>query len=81
VLSVTIRISKAQVALGRLFLKEGKAREALTHLAVAAHLEPRDKLPHYLLASAQGAGRPEAARRELDLYRKLGASDDENLEP
>lgn len=73
---------EAQIALGRLFLKEGKAREAITHLAVAAHLEPRDKLSHYLLASAhKSLGDQEAARRELDLYRKLGASDDENLEP
>jgi tetratricopeptide (TPR) repeat protein len=80
---------EAQVALGRLLLKEGKAREAIAHLEVAAHLEPRDKLSHYLLASAhKSLGDQDAARRELDLYRKLGnsgkpdgASDDEHLEP
>jgi len=80
---------EAQVALGRLLLKEGKAREAIAHLEVASHLEPRDKLSHYLLASAyKSLGDPDAARRELDLYRKLGASgkpdgasDDEHLEP
>jgi tetratricopeptide (TPR) repeat protein len=80
---------EAQVALGRLFLKEGKAREAIAHLEVAAHLEPRDKLSHYLLASAhKSLGDQDAARRELDLYRKLGASgkpdgasEDEHLEP
>ena len=73
---------EAQVALGRLFLKEGKAREAVAHLEVAARLEPRAKLSHYLLASAyKSLGDPDAARRELDLYRKLGASDDEHLEP
>jgi len=80
---------EAQVALGRLLLKEGKACEAIEHLEVASHLEPRDKLSHYLLASAyKSLGDPDAARRELDLYRKLGASgkpdgasDDEHLEP
>ena len=80
---------EAQVAIGRLFLKEGKAREAIAHLELAAHLEPRDKLSHYLLASAhKSLGDQDAARRELDLYRKLGASgkpdgasDDEHLEP
>jgi tetratricopeptide (TPR) repeat protein len=73
---------EAQIALGRLLLKEGKAREAIAHLEVAAHLEPRDKLTHYLLASAyKSLGDQDAARRELDLYRKLGASDDRNLEP
>jgi len=73
---------EAQVALGRLFLREGKAREAIPHLEVAARLEPRDKLSHYLLASAHKLlGDQDAARHELDLYRKLGASDDEHLEP
>lgn len=80
---------EAQIALGRLLLKQGKAREAITHLEVAARLEPRDKLSHYLLASAhKSVGDQDAARRELDLYRKLGASekpdgpsDDEHLEP
>jgi tetratricopeptide (TPR) repeat protein len=80
---------EAQVALGRLFLKEGKAREAIAHLEVAAHLEPRDKLSHYLLASAhKSLGDQDAARRELELYRKLGASgkqndasEDDHLEP
>jgi tetratricopeptide (TPR) repeat protein len=73
---------EAQIALGRLLLKEGKAREAIAHLEVAAHLEPRDKLTHYLLASAyKSLGDQDAARRELDLYRKLGASDDQSLEP
>ena len=80
---------EAQIALGRLFLKEGKAREAIPHLEAAARLEPRDKLSHYLLASAyKSLGDPDTARRELDLYRKLGAtgkrdgaSDDEHLEP
>ena len=80
---------EAQVALGRLFLKEGKSREAIAHLEVAARLDPRDKLSHYLLASAyKSLGDPDAARRELHLYRKLrasgkpdGASEDEHLEP
>jgi len=80
---------EAQVALGRLFLKQGKPREAIFHLELAAHLEPHDKLSHYLLASAHKLlGDQNAARRELDLYRKLGASEktngapnDEHLEP
>ena len=80
---------EAQLALGRLFLKEGKGRDAIAHLEVATHLEPRDKLSHYLLASAhKSLGDQDAARRELDLYRKLNASgksnaesDDEHLEP
>ena len=80
---------EAQIAIGRLFLKEGKSREAIAHLDVAARLDPRDKLSHYLLGSAyKSLGDPDAARRELDLYRKLrssaktdDASNDENLEP
>jgi tetratricopeptide (TPR) repeat protein len=80
---------EAQIALGRLLLKENKAREAIVHLEVAARLEPRAKLSHYLLASAhKSLGDQDAARRELDLYRKLNASgkqddasDDEKLEP
>lgn len=80
---------EAQLALGRLFLKEGKGRDAIAHLEVAAHLEPRAKLSHYLLASAHKLlGDQEAARHELELYRKLnasgkasGESDDEHLEP
>jgi len=80
---------EARIALGRLLLKQGKAREAIVHLEVATRLEPRDKLSHYLLASAhKSLGDQDAARRELDLYRKLGASgkpddasDVEKLEP
>jgi tetratricopeptide (TPR) repeat protein len=73
---------EARIALGRLLLKQGKAREAIAHLEIAARLEPRDKLSHYLLASAhKSVGDQDAARRELDLYRKLGKSDDEPVEP
>jgi tetratricopeptide (TPR) repeat protein len=73
---------EARIALGRLLLKQGKAREAIAHLEVAARLEPRDKLSHYLLASAhKSVGDQDAARRELDLYRKLGASNAELVEP
>ena len=73
---------EAQVALGRLFLKQGQPREAIAHLEVAARLDPRDKLSHYLLSSAhKSLGDQDAARRELDLYRKLGKSDDEHPEP
>jgi tetratricopeptide (TPR) repeat protein len=80
---------EAQIGLGRLMLKQGNPREAIAHLEVAARVEPRDTLPHYLLASAyKSLGDPAAASRELELYRKLresaklaGASVEEHLEP
>jgi tetratricopeptide (TPR) repeat protein len=80
---------EAQIGLGRLLLKQGSPREAIPHLEHAARLEPRETLPHYLLASAyKSLGDSAGAGRELDLYRKLrasskrgGTSDDENTEP
>jgi tetratricopeptide (TPR) repeat protein len=80
---------EAQVGLGRLLLKQGNARDAIPHLQRAARVEPRDMLPHYLLASAyKSLGDSSGAGRELDLYRKLrasrkpaGASDDDPAEP
>jgi predicted Zn-dependent protease len=80
---------EAQIGLGRLLLKQGSPREAIPHLERAARLEPRDTLPHYLLASAyKSLGDASGAVRELDLYRKLRASgkrptaaDDEPNEP
>ena len=80
---------EAQIGLGRLLLKQGNAREAIAHLEQASRAEPRDMLPHYLLASAYKLlGDSGAAGRELDIYRKLraagktdGLSKDENPEP
>ena len=80
---------EAQIGLGRLLLKQGSPREAIPHLEHAARLEPRDTLPHYLLASAyKSLGDASGVVRELDLYRKLraserrsGTSDEEHTEP
>ncbi len=79
---------EAQVGLARLLLKQGSPREAIPHLEHAARLEPRDTLPHYLLAAAhKSLGNADAADRELNLYRTLRASakraatDDEHTEP
>jgi tetratricopeptide (TPR) repeat protein len=79
---------EAQVGLARLLLKQGSPREAIPHLEQAARLEPRDTLPHYLLATAHKTlGNAAAADRELNLYRTLrasakgtGAPDDEHTE-
>lgn len=80
---------EAQVGLARLLLKQGSAREAIPHLEQAARLEPRETVPHYLLATAhKSLGNAAAADRELNLYRTLRASakhtgraDDEHTEP
>src|SRR6266446_1006177 len=80
---------EAQVGLARLLIKQGSPREAIPHLEQAVRLEPRDTLPHYLLATAHKTlGNAAAADRELNLYRTLrasgkhtGAADDEPTEP
>jgi tetratricopeptide (TPR) repeat protein len=80
---------EAQIALARLLLRQGGAREAVPHLEHAARLEARDPPPHYLLASAcKALGDPAGAAREMDVYRKLrasgkpdGAEDDEPTKP
>lgn len=66
---------EAQIGLARLLLKQGSPRDAVQHLELAAHLEPADTLPHYLLASAyKSLGDAAGAGRELDVYRSLRAS-------
>ncbi|HXI43104.1 MAG TPA: tetratricopeptide repeat protein [Bryobacteraceae bacterium] len=80
---------EAQMGLARVLLKQRKPREAIPHLEQAVRLEPRDTLPHYLLATAhKSLGNAAAADRELNLYRTLrssakraGTADDEHTEP
>lgn len=41
-----------QIALGRVFLMQGKAKQALAHLQIARHLEPNDAAVYVNLANA-----------------------------
>lgn len=64
---------EARVGMAKTLLGLGQAAEALPHLQVAARLDPNDKVPHYLLASAyKSLGDSGQAAREFEVYRKLG---------
>jgi tetratricopeptide (TPR) repeat protein len=64
---------EARVGMAKTLLGLGQAAEALPHLQVAARLDPNDKVPHYLLASAyKTLGDSGQAAKEFEVYRKLG---------
>jgi predicted Zn-dependent protease len=66
---------EAQVGLAKVLLTMGQTAAALPHLQAAAHLEPDNKIPHYLMASAyKTLGNPEQAAVEFAIYRKLDAN-------
>jgi predicted Zn-dependent protease len=63
---------EAQVGLAKVLLTMGQTAAALPHLKAAAHLEPDNKIPHYLMASAyKSLGNPDQAAKEFAIYRKL----------
>ena len=54
----------------------GHTADAVTHLAEAERLDPENKIPHYLLASAyRSLGDSDQAAKEFAAYKRLGASD------
>lgn len=64
---------EAQVGIARTLLKLGRPADALPHLNEAARLDPGNKIPHYLLASAyKSLGDSAAAAKEIALYQKIG---------
>ena len=66
---------EARLGLGRVLLKLNKPAEAVPHLQAAAHLDDRNKLPHYLLGNAFTAiGDATRASSEFAIYKKLGGS-------
>ena len=63
---------EAQVGIAKTLMKLGRPGDALPHLAEAARLDPGNKIPHYLLASAyRSMGDTASAAREISLYQKL----------
>jgi tetratricopeptide (TPR) repeat protein len=64
---------EAQVGLAKTLLESGRTADALPHLQEAARLDPENKIPHYLLASAYKAlGNANEAAKEFAAYKKLG---------
>jgi tetratricopeptide (TPR) repeat protein len=65
---------EARIGMAKTLLGLGKTAEALPHLREAVRLDPEDKIPHYLLASAyKTLGDSNQAAREFEMYRKLNA--------
>ena len=63
---------EAQVGIAKTLMKLGRPGDALPHLAEASRLDPGNKIPHYLLASAyKSIGDAASAAREISLYQKL----------
>jgi tetratricopeptide (TPR) repeat protein len=63
---------EAQVGIAKTLMKLGRPGDALPHLAEAARLDPGNKIPHYLLASAyKSMGDAASAAKEFGLYQKL----------
>jgi tetratricopeptide (TPR) repeat protein len=72
-LDAHLEFEEAQVGIARVLLNLGRTAEAIPHLTVAARLDPGNKLPHYLLASAyKSLGNTAAAAQEIAVYKALG---------
>ena len=66
---------EARVAIAKVLLTMGQTAAALPYLQSAARLEPGNKVPHYLLASAyKTLGNPDQAAKEFAVYRELDVS-------
>ncbi len=66
---------EAQIALAKTLLEQGRAAEALPRLQRAAQVEPRNKVPHYLLGTAYKAlGQADRANQEFAAYKQLDSS-------
>ena len=56
-------------------LELGRTADAVSHLQKAERLDPENKIPHYLLASAyRSLGDSAGAAKEFAVYKRLGAS-------
>jgi len=63
---------EARIGMAKTLLATGQTAAALPHLQAAEHLQPENKIPHSLLASAyKQLGNPEEASQEFAAYRKL----------
>lgn len=66
---------EARVAMAKVLLTMGQTSAAVPYLRAAAELEPENRVPHYLLASAyKTLGNPDQAAKEFAVYRKLDVS-------
>lgn len=66
---------EARVGMAKTLLELGRTADALPHLQEAERLDPENKVPHYLLASAyKTLGDSDHAAKEFAAYRKLEAS-------
>jgi len=66
---------EARVAVAKVLLATGQTAAAIPHLQTAEHLEPNNKIPHYLLASAyKSLGKADQAEEEFATYRRLDAN-------
>ena len=67
--------ANAQYQLGKILLDRGKTQEAVTHLEVAARLQPQTDYLHYQLQAAyRKENRIADADRELDIYKQIKAA-------
>lgn len=65
----------AQYEYGKILMERGEVENAISHLEIAARLSPRADYVHYQLQAAyRKDGRIGDADRELDIYKKLKAS-------
>lgn len=66
---------EAQIGLARSLISLGRQREALLHLQGAVQLDPKNEIPHYLLASIYRAlGDSAAQQKEMAIFQKLHAA-------
>lgn len=65
---------EARLGMAKALLELGNTSDAVPQLLEAERLEPANRIPHYLLASAyKTLGDSDQAEKEFALYRKLGA--------
>jgi Flp pilus assembly protein TadD len=72
----------AQYQLGKILMDEGKVKEAISHLEVAARLSPQSDYMHYQLQAAYRMdSRIQDADRELAIYKEVKARKREQPTP
>jgi len=72
-------LSESHYQLGNRALAQGRMKEAIEHLTLAARLDPQSAKAHYALARAyRRLGRQEEALKELQIHGKLKAEEEKS---